>query len=102
MTLAFFLSMSNPPSWNGKWSGEGRKYVKTVKFKKKELENADKILKNGGYSYSWSDGWRALVRVEQVTPEQSRQLTKTSDGFCGYEWMITSIIKKGYITADYV
>lgn len=100
MNIAFFLSMPNSPSWNGKWSGEGRKYVKTVKFTKKQLENAEKILKGGGYSYSWPDGWRAFVRVEEVTPTQSKQLTKTSDGFCGYEWMITSIIKHGYITAD--
>lgn len=92
--------MPNSPSWNGKWSGEGRKYVKTVKFKKKELENAEKIIKGGSYYYRWSDGWGALVRVEEVTPTQSRQLTKTSDGFCGYEWMITSIIKHGYITTD--
>lgn len=100
MTIAFFLSMPNLPSWNGKWSGDGGKYVKTVKFKKKELENAEKIIKCGGYSYSWSDGWRAFVSVEVVTPTQSRQLTKTSNGFRGYEWMITSIIKHGYITAD--
>ena len=67
MTLAFFLSMPSCPSWNGKWSGEGRKYVRTVKFTKKQTENALNIVKSCSFSYRWDDGWLALVRVEEVS-----------------------------------
>lgn len=32
MILAFHLSMPNCASWDGRWSGEGRKYVIVITF----------------------------------------------------------------------
>lgn len=42
MILAFTLSMPNCASWNGRWSGEGRKYVIIKAFKGKKAESAKK------------------------------------------------------------
>lgn len=98
--LSFKLSMPGCPSWNGKWSGEGRNYVIVRDFSKKSDNIANDILKNGDYGYSWSDGWYASINVSEVTSKEKRQLKKNSNGFCGYDWMIDSIIKNGKITSQ--
>ncbi len=104
MLVAFFLSMPNSPSWNGKWSGAGRKYVIVKRFNKtiKATEKARKILADGihGYGHSWSDGWSARVDVKEVTTEQARQLRKESVGFAGYDWMVNTIMLYGKILDD--
>jgi hypothetical protein len=90
-------------SWNGKWSGEKDLYAKIVKFgvnPKSNAEKIDTILKQGYYSYSWPDGWRAAVTVTEVDAATARKINKQTQGFCGYDWMITSIVNKGYISAD--
>jgi hypothetical protein len=100
MTLAFFLSMPNRGSWNGQWSGQNNKYVITRKFTTKAGKlKAEEIAKQGSYFYSWSDGWSALIKVEKVTSQEAAKLRKTSDGFCGYNWMIDSIIANNCIKA---
>lgn len=95
MILAFTLSMPGCPSWNGKWSGEGRKYVITQTFSssRKGVEKANRILKEGYYDYSFSDGWCAGVDVTLVDAKQAAKLRKESAGFCGYDWMVNSIIQ---------
>lgn len=84
-TLSFELTMPNKGSWNGKWSGEDRKYFIVRKFDNK---TADKIMEGAkttpiyegffepvrvgetparkNYYYGWNDGWGANVCVEQV------------------------------------
>jgi hypothetical protein len=96
MILAFFLSMPGCPSWNGKWSGDGKKYCVTRKFTgAKSLENAAKILQEGYYTYGWSDGWCAGIEVKVVDSRQATKLRKESQGFAGYDWMVDTIIQYG-------
>lgn len=84
---AFFLTMPGNNSWNGKWSGDGDLYCRVVANKSEP----------GNYSYSFGDGWRASVEVRNVTAVEARKLRKRSRGFCGYDWMISSIERFGYI-----
>lgn len=96
MMLAFHLSMPNCPSWNGKWSGEGKKYVRCRTFRSRAAKaNAEKILQKGYFHYSWSDGWGAGITVREVTPYEAAKLRKASAGFYGYDWMIDTIIEYG-------
>jgi len=96
MILAFYLSMPNCASWDGKWSGDGKKYVIVKTFQgKKSVENAEKIRQTGYYHYSWSDGWGAGITVHQVNSSQAAKLRKESQGFCGYNWMVDTICDYG-------
>lgn len=109
--LSFELTMPNKGSWNGKWSGEDRKYFIVRKFDNKV---ADKIMEGAetspiyegffapvkvgetparkSYYYGWNDGWGANVRVEYVDAREANKRRKNSAGFCGYDWMVDSII----------
>lgn len=92
-TLIFQLSMPGNNSWNGKWSGEGKCYADRRRVKD---STADKL--SGKYfSYNFGDGWRAGVDIKSVDAKTSRQIMKRSAGFCGYEWMIDSILADGAI-----
>ena len=97
MILSFELSMPGVSSWNGRWSGEGRNYVKVVNMgrtQKAEIK-AREILAKGYYHYSFGDGWAAGVSVTQVDAREAARLRRKSDGFCGYEWMVKNIIRWG-------
>lgn len=88
--VIFELSMPSNNAWDGKWSGEGNTYtvartLPTAKFE--ELKPR--------YTYSFGDGWVAAVRVREAAPRE-----KATNRFCGYEWMIDSILKRNAITAD--
>jgi hypothetical protein len=97
--LCFELSMPNRGSWNGGWSGEGRCYARIRKFGRSAAmkEKAAEILAAGSYYYGWSDGWGASVSVREVTGSEARKIERRSAGFCGYDWMIDSIIRHGDI-----
>lgn len=90
MIVAFELSMPGRNSWNGKWSSEERFYV---------------IVRNCGkrppmlgyYSYDFGDGWRAGVTAREVDSATARKMRKQSAGFCGYDWMVDSIVRDGDI-----
>ena len=98
MILAFTLSMPNNNSWDGRWSGEGRLYVVTRTFTgAKGGKKAGEILSSRSYYYNFGDGWGASVSVKEVSPSEARQLRKKSNGFCGYDWMVDSIISHGKI-----
>ena len=96
--LCFQLSMPNNNSWNGKWTGDGVFYAKTRTVS--EREKANKIAEKGYYSHSFGDGWRAVVHVRKITAAERKKIDKNTRGFCGYEWMIDSIIKWGEIYAE--
>lgn len=98
MTLAFILTMPGCGSWNGKWSGEGQLFAATRKVND---TTAARILTRGYYSYSWTDGWRAGIEVKAVKGNELRKLRKHSQGFCGYDWMIDSILERDSIKADH-
>ena len=105
MILAFKLSMPSNNSWNGKWTGQDKFYVKVRSFQgKRRIERAEKILnretplgghpeRRGYYSYGFGDGWRAGVDVHIIDKSEAARLRRQSDGFCGYDWMVDSIIE---------
>ncbi len=97
MTLAFFLSMPNVGSWNGKWSGEGTLYAITRKVNPAQAVRMD----GRSWHYSWSDGWGANVACRLVKGSEIRQIRKNSKGFCGYDWMVESILVRDCIKADH-
>jgi hypothetical protein len=96
--LAFKLSMPNVGSWNGRWSGENDLYVRTRKFKNKELEESP--IEERNYHYSFGDGWSANVNVVQIDSKERTKLERKSRGFAGYDWMIDSIINNGKIIVE--
>jgi hypothetical protein len=90
MILRFKLSMPIVGSWSGKWSGEGVYYAIVRSLRNKELAN--KILERGYYHYDFGDGWAAGITVEQIDSGEAAKTRRRSKGFCGYEWMVDSII----------
>src|SRR5574340_27799 len=90
--VAFSLSMPGVASWNNRWSGEGKLYAR---LKSMPLDRAKKL--EGSYSYAWPDGWCARVAAQIVDSKEAARLRKKSAGFCGYDWMIDSIIRHGKI-----
>jgi len=102
MILAFYLSMPGCPSWNGKWSGEGNLYVIVKTFRsKKDIEKAERIKEKKYYSYRWEDGWMAGIRIEEVDSNKAKKLRNKSKGFCGYDWMVDTIIEYDRPTNSY-
>lgn len=103
MILCFELSMPGRGSWNGGWSGEDSFYAicKTFPNSIKSTKKCLEIVEKGYYSYSWSDGWRAAVTVKQVDSKQAKSIKSKSKGFCGYDWMVDSIINYGAIYASH-
>jgi hypothetical protein len=90
----FTLSMPNNNSWNGRWTGQDKKYIVA-----RELPKGKVLLDY--YSYNFGDGWRAGIDVQVVEGYKEKdKLMNHSDGFCGYDWMVDSIMKHGKITAD--
>lgn len=95
--ILFTLSMPNNNSWNGKWSGEGSFYGI---IRASDEDKAKTILDNGSYYYNFGDGWCASVSVEEISKKDVKGTQKKLKGFCGYDWMVSSIIKHGKIQAD--
>jgi hypothetical protein len=87
--VEFRLTMPNPPSWNGKWSGDDRKHavVRTLKD-----DVAKRVLAGESYDHHFGDGWVAHIEVRQMAPCERKG---KSAGFSGYEWMIDNIVAHG-------
>lgn len=102
-TLVFELTMPNRGSWNGRWSGENNYYAITRALPKKLSPQRDMALTLIGRSfhYSWPDGWGANVSVRVVEGREAANVRKRSKGFCGYEWMVDSLLQFGRILADH-
>ena len=90
--IVFTLTMPNVGSWNRKWSQEGTLFCRV----RKERE-VPKELWGKEFYHRWDDGWTACVSVERVPARDARKLEKESKGFCGYDWMIRTLVKDGYI-----
>ena len=94
----FELSMPNRGSWNGGWSGERDKCVKCRALPTKGNSN---VKDGANHYYNFGDGWGASVSVKVVEGVKAKnQAIKGSKGFCGYEWMIDSILNNGKIITD--
>ena len=97
--LIFELSMPNVGSWNGKWTGEKNYHARTMNFTARYGKSATseaklkEILKEGSYYYNFGDGWGADVSVKSADSKEAAKAKKKSVGFCGYEWMIDSIMQ---------
>lgn len=93
MIICFELTMPNVGSWNGRWTGESKKYYRFRNLTKKEAEKLLKGKERRSWHYSWDDGWGANVTAEHVYAAEKNKRQRKSAGFCGYEWMIDSILK---------
>lgn len=92
-TIVFSLSMPHSPSWNGRWSGEDKKHL----YFQHVSDKLAVALDGQSWDYHWDDGWCALIDAKIVSREERRKLSKQNAGFCGYEWMIQSILAFGRI-----
>lgn len=90
--IVFTLTMPSVGSWNNRWSGEGKLYARIMKN-----SQVPKELIGKRFFHRWEDGWTACVSVEKVDCREAKKIQRKSDGFCGYDWMIKSIIKYGEI-----
>lgn len=88
--VKFTLSMPNVGSWNGKWSGSDKKYFRVFKMNDTEIKHLLQDTDTRYWYYDFGDGWGAGI-MANIVP--SGQKLPKSDGFCGYDWMIDSIIK---------
>lgn len=93
--ILFRLTMPHAASWNGRWSGEGRIYAKTRKDREVPKQYWGK-----DFHYRWEDGWGACVSVEHMDSREAQKIMRKSVGFSGYDWMIKSIIERGYIVSE--
>jgi hypothetical protein len=96
--VEFKLSMPGKASWNGKWSGESYNHTRTKRLGEKALAKLMGGESERSWSYRWDDGWCACVTA-RVVPTGEK--LKKSDGFAGYDWMISSIMSYDDIYADH-
>lgn len=96
--LVFELTMPHRGSWNGKWSQEDRHHyiIKDERYLR-DKSIIPKILEQKYFTYRWNDGWEACIEVSKVLAPEANKLRKKSDEFCGYDWMVESILKEGRI-----
>lgn len=95
--VVFELTMPNSGSWNGAWSGEGRGHYYFKDFPPVSFEKKYKEKVIGSWYYSWDDGWTACITSRVIDGQELRRLRKNNCGFCGYEWMVRSILATGEI-----
>lgn len=88
--VIFELSMPSNNSWNGKWSGKDSVYTVARDVPEAKFQG----LKSR-YTYNFGDGWVAAVSIREAAPRE-----KATNRFCGYDWMIDSILKRDAITTD--
>lgn len=89
--LVFRFSMPSVGSWNDVWAGRDREYT----FFAPERDAKHKLKDR--YDYDFGDGWTARIDVTKVDSREVPKLRRRSDGFCGYEWMVRSILRHGEI-----
>lgn len=90
--ILFELTMPHVGSWDGKWSEEKGTHI----IVKPERE-VRKFLWDQDYYYSWPDGWTCCIKCKRISAAEARKLASKSSGFCGYNWMVDSIIHYGSI-----
>ena len=94
MPLLFILTMPSNNSWNGRWTGEGSVYARTRPMPRSAKKKKEVI---GTHYHNFRDGWCAAVECREATAAEARKVMKSSRGFCGYDWMINSIMCYGEI-----
>jgi hypothetical protein len=96
--IAYTLSMPNVGSWNGKWTGAAKVYIRVRTYSDKDAR-VIRVLgrKYPSAYYDFGDGWGASIAIEKVDGKEKIKRNKRSAGFCGYEWMIDSLEEFGDI-----
>lgn len=84
--------MLNRNTWNGKWTGDEMIFARSRKDREVPKEVIGK-----SFLYHWDDSWTACVSVDKMDCKEANKIIKKSSGFCGYDWMIESIIRYGEI-----
>ena len=97
MILCFELSMPRVNSWNGRWSGQDDVHVKMITRRSKNEVEEIKKLDGQSWWHHWEDGWSACVTARIVDAKEAAKLRKKNRGFCGYDWMVESILRFGEI-----
>ena len=99
MMLCFTLTMPGVNSWNGQWTGQEKFYaiVENLGRSQKAMVRGKALLDVGSWRYNFGDGWSACVTAKQVTTAEAQKARTRSDGFCGYDWMVRSILDNGEI-----
>ena len=99
--LLFTLTIPKPPSWNGKWSLAHEKHTRARTFLDNEYYQLPLNI-IGTHYYRWNDGWTAQIDVTVTNSDRKKERhLKNSAGFCGYDWMIDSLLKCGEIKSQY-
>lgn len=94
--VIFRLGMPNVASWNGQWSGAGKRYVIARELPPKTDPVLVQKLISGYFYHNFGDGWGASVSTEIVLNAKERnKALRGSDGFCMYDWMADNILKYG-------
>jgi hypothetical protein len=89
--------MPNVGSWNGKWTGATKQYFLVKSFKDREALAFMGVAQVNSWYYNFGDGWGANVKAEVVDAKEAARRRKVSSGFCGYDWMVKSIIENNKI-----
>ena len=89
MRIVFNLTMPNVGSWNGVWTGKRPDYNLTKQVSVAKAEELD----GQSWYYNFGDGWGASVSAR--VPTKGERIR--SAGFCGYNWMVDSILSHGKI-----
>lgn len=99
MILSFTLSMPGRASWNGRWIGQEKSYVvvRNLGNSKKSIEKGKRLADYGYFVYDFGDRWRASIEVKEVSSKEAIGLRRKSIGFCGYDWMVQSILDNNCI-----
>lgn len=96
--LVFELTMPGRGSWNNKWSGERDKHYNICKVPYSLYKERYSDFDGKDWWYNWGDGWVASISCETVDSQHINGYRKANAGFCGYDWMVQSIMKDGTIT----
>ena len=97
MKIVFEFDFVRVGSWDGKWSGEGKVFARVLDLSSAE---AEKIVADDSlvvFLYDFGDGWTGRVRAHAEDDVRAALYETQSEGFCGYDWMIASIMSKGKI-----
>lgn len=98
--VVFELTMPHRGSWNGRWSGENSGHYIFKDFPPGYFQkNKDRLI--GQWEYRWDDGWAACITSSEASGQEFRELKKRNTGFCGYSWMVRSILLDGTIDKKY-
>ena len=102
-TVLFELHMVGVPSWNGKWTGAGNRYLRAFSMTNEKYAKLCGVCGDGScidgraFSYRWPDNWAAEVLTSVVSAAEAQKQMQSSIGFAGYDWMISSIFEYGRI-----